>query len=115
VPYESAGAQGSSRWSPREGLRLLRNDLGRPEHAQILAGWRSADTSSREYSLLGDRWHLAIADRLEDEIGARNDQAVHVHADETDWRVFEQVERRTPRCRLGSRGTGRDRRRRNPA
>ena len=29
---------------------------------------------------------------LEDAISARNAQAVHVHADETSWRVFEQVE-----------------------
>ncbi|MGH3788313.1 MAG: IS66 family transposase [Pseudonocardiaceae bacterium] len=29
---------------------------------------------------------------LEEAIGARNAQAVHVHADETSWRVFEQVE-----------------------
>ena len=29
---------------------------------------------------------------LEDAIGARNAEAVHVHADETSWRVFEQAE-----------------------
>jgi hypothetical protein len=29
---------------------------------------------------------------LEDAIGARNARAVHVHADETSWRVFEQAE-----------------------
>ena len=37
----------------------------------------------------------AVADLLvplEDAIGARNAGAVHVHADETSWRVFEQVE-----------------------
>lgn len=82
---------------------LWRNDLDRPEHGCILAGGRSADTSSRQCSLVGDRWHhLAVADLLEDATGARNDQAVHVHADETGWRVFEQVEGSTPRRRLGS-------------
>jgi len=37
----------------------------------------------------------AVADLLvplDDAIGARNAEAVHVHADETSWRVFEQVE-----------------------
>ena len=37
----------------------------------------------------------AVADLLvplDDAIGARNAEAVHVHADETSWRGFEQVE-----------------------
>ncbi|MDQ2881475.1 MAG: IS66 family transposase [Actinomycetota bacterium] len=37
----------------------------------------------------------AVADLLvplEKEIITRNAQAVHVHADETSWRVFEQTE-----------------------
>ena len=37
----------------------------------------------------------AVADLLvplEDAIGARNAEAVHVHADETSWRVFGQIE-----------------------
>jgi hypothetical protein len=42
---------------------------------------------------------------------ARNAQAVRLQADETGWRVFQQIEGSTPGRRLGSNGVDRVRRR----